>query len=470
METQEKMEREVSLAELFWNIIFGWRQLICFGIIFAVLVCGMKYFLDMRASQPVQNISAEDLEEELPEEELEQVTNARNMKARIEEYENYLENSALMQIDPYAKRVLELQYYVDSAYTFNYTQETRNDYTNNLMNLYYNYIVGGEMSRNIIKAAKLSVDLADISELWSVSLVGTSISIKFTCPEEKKLDAIADSIKEQLSRKETEFQAIGTHTLNLLGESQNVIADTGLADRKNTISNNIALLNTQLSNLKVNMSEQQISLLDSNEEGEQEEESVEPTITKPRISLKYFIVGGVMGVFLVCAWIACKMVFTAKLQSPEEIRTLYGIRLLGEITVSDGKKRFLSAIDDRLWALKNRRRKSLALEQQIKIVSANVALSCKQRNVDCVFVTGSEYEKVDPKVLGMLKEDLVSQNIQVKEGENIFYDANSLKRGTEIGNMLFIEQKGQSIYDEIYNEVNLAKEQNNVILGMVVLV
>ncbi len=470
METQEKVEREVSLLELFWNIIFAWRQLICFGILFAVLLCGMKYFMDVRNNQPVQKTSSEELEEELEEDEMVQVLNARNIKSQIEEYTKYLETSALMQIDPYAKRVLELQYYVDSAYTFNYTQETRNDYTNNLMNLYYNYIVGGEMSRNVIKAAKLSVDLADISELWSVSLVGTSISIKFTCPEEKKMDAIADSIKEQLSEKEIEFQAIGTHTLKLIGESQNVIVDTGLADRKNAISNSIASLNTQLSNLKVNMSEQQLSLLESDEEGGKEEESLQPAVTKPRISLKYLIVGGVMGIFLVCAWIACKMVFTAKLQSPEEIRTLYGIRLLGEISISDGKKRFLSVIDDKLRALKYRRRKSLSLEQQIKIVSANIALTCKQRNVDCVFVTGSEYEKVDPKVLGMLKEELGFQNIQVKEGGNIFYDANSLKRGTEIGNMLFIEQKGQSIYDEIYNEVNLAKEQNNAILGIVVFV
>ena len=59
---------------------------------------------------------------------------------------------------------------------------------------------------------------------------------------------------------------------------------------------------------------------------------------------------------------------------------------------------------------------------------------------------------------------------KVKEGGNIFYDAESLKQGTEIGNMLFVEQTGQSIYDEISNELNLAKEQNNYILGVVVLV
>lgn len=58
-----------------------------------------------------------------------------------------------------------------------------------------------------------------------------------------------------------------------------------------------------------------------------------------------------------------------------------------------------------------------------------------------------------------------TQEVQISEGGNIFYDAESLKQGTEIGNMLFVEQKGQSIYDEISNELNLAKEQNNNILG-----
>ena len=36
--------------------------------------------------------------------------------------------------------------------------------------------------------------------------------------------------------------------------------------------------------------------------------------------------------------------------------------------------------------------------------------------------------------------------------------------------MIFVEQTGKSIYDEISNELNLAREQKNQILGVVVLV
>ena len=85
-------------------------------------------------------------------------------------------------------------------------------------------------------------------------------------------------------------------------------------------------------------------------------------------------------------------------------------------------------------------------------------------------MTGSDYEDIDTKTLDMLKTELAVQNVQVVEGGNIFYDADSLKAGAEIGYLLFVERAGKSIYDEISNEINLAKEYRNYIIGFIVLV
>ena len=216
------------------------------------------------------------------------------------------------------------------------------------------------------------------------------------------------------------------------------------------------------------MSDQQLKQLYSESKGKNEEDD-KSEIIKPTFSIKYMILGLGFGVFLVCMWTVCKVFFSVRLQSAEEIRTLYYTRLLGEIAVQPKKKFVLSAVDDKLLELKNRRKKKLSVEQQVKIISANIALSCSQQEIDCVYMTGSEYENLDAVILGMLKKELSSQKIKVKEGANIYYDAESLKQGTEIGNMIFIEQTGKSIYDEISNELNLAKEQNNFILGIVVL-
>ena len=87
MGTQGKMEREVNLLDLFWSLLLSWRQIICFGIIFAVLLGGLKYVRDTRAYQAAQNADVEEKEEELSEAEMQQVLNAKNLISRIKEYE-----------------------------------------------------------------------------------------------------------------------------------------------------------------------------------------------------------------------------------------------------------------------------------------------------------------------------------------------------------------------------------------------
>lgn len=468
MKAQEKVEREINLKELFWQILFGWRMFICFGVVFAVLLGGVKYKKDFKNYQTSQQeIDLESIENELTEKEIQEVQEAKRLMERIEEYENYLENSALMHINLYEKPVVELQYYIDSDYTFNYTQENENDYTNDLMNQYVNYIVSGKMGEKVIKEANLAITQVDVSELWTISQVGNSILIKFTCPDAQKMNEVAKSIESLLKKKETEFQEIGSHKLKLLGESQNVVVDTGLIDRKNSILNNISALNSQLKTIKANLTDSQLNLLKSEQESTKNDESKD-NLT-PRINFKYMILGAILGIFIVCALIVCKMLFTVKLQNSEDIYFLYNTRLLGEIYIPKEKKGFLSIIDNKLWELKNRKRKKLTIQQQVKIVAASIALFYKQKELKCIYITGSEYESLDKCIIDMLKKELFLQNVEIKEGGNILYDTESLKLGTEIKNIIFIEQIGQSIYDEISNELNLAREQNNDILGIIVL-
>lgn len=469
METQERVEREINLVELFWNVLLGWRQIICLGIVFAVLLGGMKYAMNVRSSQSLQDINVEEAKEELKEEELDKIEEAKQMQVRIDDYEKYMEKSPLMQMDPYEKPVLDLQYYVKSEYIINYTKDSERDYTTEVASLYRNYIVGGEMAQKVIDGAGLSINKEDLGELMQVtpsSEQGTFyISISYADTE--KLQEISDVVKSLLDQKSTELQKVGAHTLELISESQNVVVDTTLIDRKANMATSMSTLKTQLQTMKTSMSAQQTAILDAEmEEIRGEKEEVEE---ESGFSIKYAILGALVGMFLACAWIACRMLFTARLQNAEEIRNMYGIRLLGGVSASSAKKRFLSVVDKKMLAVKNRKKKFLSLEKQIEVVAANIALSCKQEGIDCIYMTGSEYEKADAAVLDGIKKALAKQDVKVREGENISYDAASLQACIETGNIVFVEQKGESIYDEIYREINLAKEQKGNIIGAVVL-
>ena len=466
MGTQEKMEREINLVELFWNILIGWRQIICFAAIFAVLFGGFKYISDRKSYNTSLNIDEGEIT--LTQDEKEKIENAKIMSEQIADYQKYLDESILMQIDPYKKPTIELQYYVESDYTYNYTKDNLNDYTGSLMSLYYNYIRSGEMGDKVIENANLSIKQTDYSELCFVSLNGSTMVITFTWPEQGKLDMISEFIKSELERKEADFQEVGAHKLKLLNESQNVIVDSSLAERKNTLSNNIIYIKSQLDTLKSGMSEQELELLNST--NDLENGIQEKIIPKPALDLKYMILGAIFGVVLICVWIVCKVLFTIRIQNSGEVCSLFNVRLLGEINVKVKKKRFLSIIDDKLLSIKNRRKKKMSPEEQIKMIVTNIVLSCERRKIDCIYITGSDYEKNDEVVMTQIKDELKSQNIHVKEGGNIFYDAESLKKCTETGNIVFVEHNGKSIYDEISNEINLAREQNNYILGMVIFV
>ncbi len=467
METHPMKNDEMNLIELFWKILLSWRQILCFGIIFALILSGIKYLSDNRKYREAKNVNLEK-DIELSETEMQQINNVKILMARIDEYKNYLSSSPLMQMNLYEKPITELQYYVDSDYTFNFTEENKNDYSNDLITMYCNYIQSGELSSIVIEEGKLSVNQASLNELWSVTQSQNSILIRVTYPDEKKISSITKIIKKQLQKKETEFQEIGAHKLKLLMESQKVIVDNTLIDRKNQISGNIATFAAQLNNLKANMNEQQLAYLE--EEQKSNANTADLQILKPGLNLKYVIMGAFLGIIILCIWIACKMMFASKLQNSEEIRTIYKARLFGEVYIPPKKRAFLSVIDDKLLSLKNRKKKYLTPKQQISVAAANIALSCKQQGIENIYMTGSEYENADTETLNILKQELSNQNVKVKDGESIYYNVESLKEGTEIGNLLFIEQKGQSIYEEIANELTLANEQNSNVLGFIVFV
>lgn len=468
MGTKERAAREINLADLFWEILLSWRKCICFGVLFAIVLSGMKYFMDVRSYHASQNIDVEKEKSNLEQEEMEQLSDAVALQGRVDEYEKYQEKSALMQLDPYAKPVLELQFYIESDYIINYTSDHERDYTPELVAMYCNYVNSGEMAQKVISEAALAVSAEDFRELLSVSSSGSTVSISVSYAEAGKLAEISNVVKSFLEEKEPELQEVGSHKLELIDESQSVVVDTALAEKKNTIADNVATLEYQLKNMKNSMSDKQTALFDievSEMRGEELEEEEEPGF-----SVLFVILGGMLGVILVCIWIACKIIFTTKLQSSEEINSLYGVRLLGEVELPDNrKKHFLAIIDNWILNLRNRGKKKLPITQQIEVIATNIVLLCKRQGLDCIYMTGSEYEKVDKAILDKLKQKLSGQEIKVKDGGNMLYDASSLQSGIENGHILLVEQRNVSAYDEIYAELDLLAQYSSEVLGVIVL-
>ena len=77
---------------------------------------------------------------------------------------------------------------------------------------------------------------------------------------------------------------------------------------------------------------------------------------------------------------------------------------------------------------------------------------------------------MDPKRLAEIKTALKSAGVAVQTGENIIYDAGALKEMAEVGQVVFMEQVGASLYHEVEKEIRISRENEVRILGSIIVV
>lgn len=472
----ENQEREISLKELFWKIVLAWKAWLICGVIFAVLFAGLRYVKDMRSYQVAieslkstkGNIAKDVAETVLTADECQEVQDAKSIRQAMDKSRKYLQESVLMNIDPYQEQSLILQYYIDSDYTWNINKDIGGDYTSAVTNAYAEYVKSGVVAKRIQEELGLDVEERYIEELISVEELESAVktegilTVQVIYNDEKVLEQMAQIVKECLEEQTATINnTVGSHTLKLLSENIAVQTDSELAEKYSTVQSQMDSYRTQLNTLLDTMTEDQLAELDI--VLAEEEETVTETLVKPSFSKKYLVLGFVTGVIVVILWICGVAIFTSKLQSSQELETMYGLRLFGTMK----KDRKTVGLDKVLLNLKNRNQKQLSKKASFQFLISNLELACKAENVTQIFMTGTEIEHMEKAWLEEFVQKMEQAGIIVVYGENICYDAVNLRKASEIGCAILLEESGCSIYEEITKEVKTLSEQNVKILGCI---
>lgn len=474
------VEREISLEHLFWKILLGWRRLVALAVIFAILVTGMKYVKDKASYQAAlkEQNGTEKVDKDivLTKEEKQVVESAKEVQKLITDSEDYLRDSLLMNVDAFHENLLTIQFYVDTNYTYNYLEENEKDYVYEVIAAYTSYAKSGRLSSALVEAGVFDIEQNFVEELISTGSSSGTFQISVLHPDVEVLENLKPIIIEAVSGQTAEIsKKIAAHTIELLSDEIAYRTDTDLARRQKEQGDILESYRSRLNAAKATMSEAQLELLEMEvekadaEAGRETEEEIIP-VDPPSVSIKYLILGVLAGGFLACVWIALEVLFSGKVQEADEIPSLYGVRMLGELTEEKKKKKFLAFIDTFLLKLKNRNKKQMSVEQQMKIICSNLELACKKENLSKLYLTGSEIEKMDPKRLAEIKTALKSAGVAVQTGENIIYDAGALKEMAEVGQVVFMEQVGASLYHEVEKEIRISRENEVRILGSIIVV
>ena len=240
-------EQEIDLKDLCFYFLYRWRLIMLVAVILAVLVGGFKVAREMVSRQDAEFVqeSREEYEEQvvLYERNLASYErNIANFSKTVEDQQNYVENSVLMRIDPYAKpranadvqiRLAESEWaYIPDSMT--------QDPTDSIVRSYGANLVQGTDWAPIEKMT--GVDAIYLKELVSAGwdFGSNQVTLEVCYLDEETAVKIRDEILDQMiARKGQIAKVAGEHTVTIMNKSSGVITDLGLADKQKQNSDRI---------------------------------------------------------------------------------------------------------------------------------------------------------------------------------------------------------------------------------------
>ncbi|WP_026513917.1 hypothetical protein [Butyrivibrio sp. LB2008] len=164
--------------------------------------------------------------------------------------------------------------------------------------------------------------------------------------------------------------------------------------------------------------------------------------TKPSNNKKFPFLGCVFGVFIILSVIVIRYVLSTKLKTEDDLRSAFKLHIFGAIAKKN---------DDGLAV----------------VCSSIMALSSTGKAKNILLCT-SLAEGIATDYISRIKEFLMEKAVSTETAFNIVSDPTSIDKAAKSDGLIFFECIGESIYENIDKEVELASNLGINVLGAVV--
>ncbi len=467
----KKFEIDIEIKDLLWEFARRWRIIVVFAFLCAIVLGVYQYKADSnKTTVTTVKKTQEELENAMSEQDLDEVTAAVALLRQANQKRQYMETSELMRINPYEANAVFLQYYVNTENLDGASDitEAYKAYANNTVS---------ELVSVVDKGINTYINTNDSTETFTVNTSlaeeGRFFSVKIVGLTAENAEQVAIEVESVLADYGTTLtETIGTHQLQLVEKTSLRIVDQQLAELQNINATEIKTISNNLDKMKNEMTGDQISLYTYRTTTLAEENNIPVTtpVEPASISVTHIAIGAILGAILACGIIFVLYLFASTLRNGEEIKVLYGVKILGYVNDSAfDKKKAFAFVDHFIEKLQNHRNQKVSYEQGLELACANIVADCKKNGNQKLFLTSSTIEQVSSEVLSAIESGCEDKGIQVIVGDTICYDAKALEALAQIGNVVFVEKKHVSSYDEMYQEMLLCKDYDIHVAGVVVL-
>lgn len=515
-------EKEINLMDLVIEILLRWRMLVIWMLAGAVLLGTFNFVQSFRTykAQAYKVESAkQQLEQELQEaEQMAQEENApeaisaleRWFKERLTDaqmrnvnyvitYEKlyndklaYQEQSILMQIDPNNVSRAELTFYVTA-------DDRQRSY--DIEKVYEDIARSGEAYEYI--AEKIGSETVNVNEAFSLGrgssglLEGTdTFKIVIIHYDENVCQNMAQAMVSFMESKHDELvEKLGSHEVMLLNQSFAVVTDTNVMSHQRSYMSDLASLEAAVVDYKgrfTNIEWQYYDFLLNGEltelseenmkdedgttetpEGASGEESLVDIINrgvtvKPRVSVKYIILGAILAAFVYVFYVFMKYVLNTKLRFTDDMQEIYNIPQLGTIPNHVSSKKPFAFVDDWILSLRDRNKRKFTKEEALELATVAAKMAVRKEGFTFVSLVGCDLKERSLVVCEEIKKNFDSDNIRINILNNVLYDAQVMAELEGTQGVILVERVGSTLYSEIVQELELLKRQGIKVLGGIV--
>lgn len=524
---ERKYVYEIDMLDALKQCLLQWRAMLAVALVCAIAFSGIQYAKEMQtAKQAVANTleKASDKTEEK-----QKVTDLKSLEAKAkvarlnlasdeaaivdtalsnEKYmlqmNDYMDSSLLMRIDPYNKHVLNLQYYIEGISPEKATI---------LCEAYKRQLTKGTYVEDLGAALGCPKETDDryIRELFEVWYSGASqidsqvtvvpiLSIQLIIPDgvsgvpESNTDDCISSIDESLSSLQAELtESIGKHSISRISAFSTEEVDLELRSKIATNKSYIVNTQQQLRTDYASFSDDQKAVFDAgvaslerefgyshrltadNQEDTDatvKEEEVNSVIEQPSFSLKYFIIGLIVGIiFYICIYLLT-LIICGRVVTADELSTFLDHPLFGQSHSFDGRARNRvqkALIDRKIFCCLYR--DSLESNEGLAAQTAErIAVEAKFENVKKISFLSLEEEQAT--VSGFVRKVERSLAVAGNGFETVMITASPEKLSMDIDilsscSIVLVGQRALTRRKDVEDFLNLARRFNIQVMGCV---
>lgn len=451
-------EQEIDLKDMIFYALHKWRLVIAIAIVLAVLLGGYKLGKGIIEKQNETQIAEIQKQYDTDLKDYEQKKagyerSIENLMANIAFEQNYQQNSVLQKLDPYNKWVATADVFIKMDEQVSENVALIVDPADSVLRAYES---GADKGNNLIELSReKGIELNYLKELINVEADYGSNMITITTSGEDQDSAkeILNSVLTNIKDSYSDIQEhLGAYSYVIINQSVNKVADIELAEnQKNRISN--------LDSIQKSLDDTQAKLNKLKEPVKPSSLSLKGIL---KTSVKYGILGGILGVLIIGFYYCVIFVMSGKVNSSEELKNRFAIKILGAFACQREKKA-LYGIDN--WLDKLEGKEFISEDKVYQRIISNISNYTSKEQT--VLITGTVNNVVLMEFKEKLKELL--PELYIEAGWDMNKNPETLTKIPKADGIILVEKCGISKYNEIKKELESIYSLDKTIIGCILL-